>query len=85
MNFKFSETPLTRNEVIKETFNRLKDQEITDSFEDFVWTMNAVKEVVNDPYDTLNHIIPQNILNDENKLSDYFYLIACDVQQLFQK
>ena len=81
MNYKLSTELLSRDEVITETVNRLQGGQLTDSFDDTCWVMNCVKEVVNDPYDTLNHDVPNNIINDENKLSDYYYLIACDVQK----
>jgi hypothetical protein len=81
MNFKFSSPLLSRDEVISEAFHRLKGGESTDSYEDTEWVFNCVAEVVCDPYDTLNHKIPAIILNDENKLSDYLYLIACDVKE----
>ena len=88
MNYKLSTELLSRDEVITETVNRLQPDKslgeeltLTDSYEDTCWVMKCIKEVVNDPYDTLNHVIPGNIFNDENKLSDYYYLIACDVQK----
>ena len=81
MDYKLSTKLLSRNEVISEAVDRLQGSDLTDSYEDTVWVMNVIKEVVNDPYDTLNHEVPTNILNDENKLSDYYYLIACDIQQ----
>ena len=81
MDYKLSTKLLSRNEVISEAVDRLQGSDLTDSYEDTVWVMNVIKEVVNDPYDTLNHEIPTNILNDENKLSDYFYLMAEEVEQ----
>jgi len=88
MNYKLSTELLSRDEVISEAVKRLQPDEsigeeftLTDSYEDTCWVMNVIKEVVNDPYDTLNHEIPTNIFSDENKLSDYYYLITCDVQK----
>ena len=81
MNYKLSTELLSRDGVISEAVKRLQGGELTDSYEDTCWVMNVIKEVVNDPYDTLNHEIPSNIFNDENKLSDYYYLITCDVQK----
>ncbi len=77
----FAETLLSRDEVIAEAVNRMKGGDIGETFEDTCWVMGCIREVMEDPADTIHHIIPENILNNENELSDYIYLMAQEVQQ----
>lgn len=76
-DFKFADTLLTREEIIQEIITRCNNLEMTKDDN----ATSIAQEIINDPCDTLNHFIPNNILSDNNKLSDYYHLIADEASQ----
>jgi hypothetical protein len=75
MPYRYAKTLLTRAEVIAEVATRAKRLELTK--DDTCQLTGVVAEVCNDPYDTLNHLLPEDCLTDANARSDYYYFMAC--------
>jgi len=78
----YAKKHLTRDEVVTEVANRARRLGMDDSLQDTALTMGIAREVVEEPVGVLNHRLPDRCLTDENKCSDYFYLIACDALAL---
>ena len=78
----YAKKQLTRDEVVTEVANRARRLGMEDTLQDTALTMGIAREVVEDPVNVIHHRLPDRCLTDENELSDYFYLIACDALAL---
>ena len=78
----YSKKQLTRDEVVAKVYELTREWASSDSLRDIRLAMSIAGEVVEEPAGVIHHRLPDRCLTDENELSDYFYLIACDALAL---
>jgi len=78
----YSKTQLTRDEVVAKVYELTREWASADSLQHIKWAMSIAGEVVEEPAGVIHHRLPDRCFTDENELSDYFYLIACDALAL---
>jgi hypothetical protein len=82
MTFTYSKKQLTRDEVVAKVYELTREWASADSLRDIRVAMSIAGEVVEEPAGVIHHRLPDRCFTDENELSDYFYLIACDALAL---
>jgi len=82
MEMKFSNNLLTLEDVITEGLRLAEDCEI--AADDYCAMNSLISEIICDPCDTLNHLMPRKVMDDRsgNKFSDYCCVIASAVSNL---